>query len=49
MPDVAENEDVAGSSAGVALTAGGALAMNNLASAQNSCERANIYLRLQTR
>jgi hypothetical protein len=49
MPDVAENEDVAAGSAGVALTAAGALKMNNLGSAQNSCERASIYLRLQTR
>jgi hypothetical protein len=49
MPDVAENEDIAGTSAGVALTAGGALKMNNLASAQDTCESARIYLRLQTR
>ena len=49
MPDVAENEDVAGSSAGVALTAGGALKMNNLGSVQNSCESASIYLHLQTK
>jgi hypothetical protein len=49
MPDVAENEDVAGSSAGVALTAAGALKMNDLGSTQNSCESASIYLRLQTR
>jgi hypothetical protein len=49
MPDVAESEDVAGSAAGVALTAGGALTMNNLGSAQDSCESASIYLQLQTR
>jgi hypothetical protein len=49
MPDVTENEDVAGSSRSVALTAAGALKMNNLGSAQDSCEDASIYLHLQTR
>jgi hypothetical protein len=49
MADVLENQTVAGSSAGVALTTAGRLEMNNLGSAQDSCESASIYLELKTR
>jgi hypothetical protein len=46
MADVVENQDVAGSTSGVAVTNGGTLKMNNLSSAQDSCKNANLYLQL---
>jgi hypothetical protein len=49
MADVSENQDVAGSSTGVALAAGGTLEMNNLSSAQDSCQNASVVLELRTR
>jgi hypothetical protein len=49
MADVAENQDIAGSANGVAATNAGTLKMNNLASAQDSCKNANLYLQLATR
>jgi hypothetical protein len=49
MADVVENQDLAGNASGVAATNGGTLKMNNLASAQDSCKNANLYLQLATR
>lgn len=46
MKDVVENQDIAGSSSGVAATNSGTLQMNNLSSAQDSCKNANLYLQL---
>jgi hypothetical protein len=49
MADVAENQEIAGSSNGVSATNGGTLKMNNLASSHDGCEHANLYLQLATR
>jgi hypothetical protein len=49
MADVVENQDIAGSSSGVAVTNGGTLKLNNLSSAQDSCKNASLYLQLATR
>jgi hypothetical protein len=49
MADVTENQDIAGSSNGVAATNGGTLKMNNLSSSQDSCKNASLYLQLSTR
>jgi hypothetical protein len=49
MADVVENQDVAGGASGTAATNAGTLKMNNLASAQDSCKNANLYLQLATR
>jgi hypothetical protein len=49
MADVAENQDLAGSSSGVAATNGGTLKMNDLNSSQDSCKNASLYLVLSTR
>lgn len=49
MADVVENQDVAGGASGTAVTNPGTLKMNNLASAQDSCKNANLYLQLATR
>ncbi len=43
MPDVASNQDVAAGN-GQAVTATGALKMNDLSSNQNACESANLLL-----
>jgi hypothetical protein len=49
MADVTENQDVAGSTSGVAATNGGTLMLNNLSSSQDSCKTASLYLELATR
>jgi hypothetical protein len=49
MADVVENQDVAGGATNIATTNSGTLKMNNLASAQDSCKNANLYLVLATR
>ncbi len=46
MADVTENQDIAGSTSGVAATNSGTLKMNNLSSAQDSCKNANLFLQL---
>ena len=46
MADVAENQDIAGSTSGVAATNAGTLKMNNLSTAQDSCKNANLTLLL---